>query len=98
MSALWFDCKTVTRDWIHFHVQEKKEQEILAEQHRKQVEEETFRLEREAEERDRLRRAEEHKDIQRKVAKERIDQLKRTTIGDRALSQYTDEVSILSRF
>jgi translation initiation factor 3 subunit A len=57
------------------------------------LEEENYRLEKEAEERERLRRAEEHKDIQRKVAKERIDQLKRTTLGDRALSQYTEEVN-----
>jgi len=70
-----------------------KEQELIEEQRRKLLEEEKYRLEIEAEERDRLRRAEEHRDIQRKVARERIDQLKRTTLGDRALSQYTEEVS-----
>jgi len=70
---------------------EMKEQELIEEQRRKQMEEEKYRLEIEAEERDKMRRAEEHRDIQRKVARERIDQLKKTTLGDRALSQYTEE-------
>jgi translation initiation factor 3 subunit A len=70
---------------------EQKEQEMLEEQRRRQMEEENVRLEREAEERERQRRLEEHRDIQKKVAKERIEQLKSTTLGARALATYTEE-------
>jgi len=73
-------------------VQELKEQELMEEQRRRQMEEENYRLEREAEERERQRRLEEHRDIQKKVAKERIEQLKSTTLGARALATYSEEV------
>jgi len=56
------------------------------------MEEENYRLEREAEERERQRRLDEHRDIQKKVAKERIEQLKSTTLGARALATYSEEV------
>jgi len=76
-------------------VQELKEQELMEEQRRRQMEEENYRLEREAEERERQRRLEEHRDIQKKVAKERIEQLKSTTLGARALATYSEEVRYL---
>jgi hypothetical protein len=72
--------------------QEQKEQEIIDQQRRKQMEEENFRLEREAEEREKMRRLEEHKDIQKKLAAERISQLRTTTLGQRALAEYSEEV------
>ena len=72
--------------------QELKEQELMEEQRRRQMEEENYRLEREAEERERQRRLDEHRDIQKKVAKERIEQLKSTTLGARALATYSEEV------
>ena len=75
--------------------QELKEQERMDEQRRRQMEEENYRLEREAEERERQRRVEEHRDIQKKVAKERIEQLKSTTLGARALATYSEEVHCL---
>jgi len=75
--------------------QELKEQELMDEQRRRQMEEENYRLEREAEERERQRRLEEHRDIQKKVAKERIEQLKSTTLGARALATYSEEVRCL---
>jgi len=78
------------------NVQELKEQELVEEQRRRQMEEENYRLEREAEERERQRRLEEHRDIQKKVAKERIEQLKSTTLGARALAIYSEEVCSLS--
>lgn len=70
---------------------EQKEQELLEEQRRKQMEEENYRLEREAEERERLRRIEEHKDIQKKIARERIEQLKSTALGAKAINMYSEE-------
>jgi len=80
---------------ILLFVQELKEQELMEEQRRRQMEEENYRLEREAEERERQRRLEEHRDIQKKVAKERIEQLKSTTLGARALATYSEEVRLL---
>jgi len=68
----------------------------MDEQRRRQMEEENYRLEREAEERERQRRLEEHRDIQKKVAKERIEQLKSTTLGARALATYSEEVRLLT--
>jgi len=65
---------------------------------RKQVEAEVARLEREAEERDRQRRAEEHKDIQRKVTKERLEQIKSTTVGAKAFADLSEEVSCTYMF
>jgi len=88
---------------LHFDVwwptcQELKEQELMDEQRRRQMEEENYRLEREAEERERQRRLEEHRDIQKKVAKERIEQLKSTTLGARALATYSEEVCVYNCF
>ena len=79
-------------------LQELKEQEMMDEQRRRQMEEENYRLEREAEERERQRRLEEHRDIQKKVAKERIEQLKSTTLGARALATYSEEVCVYTGF
>jgi len=92
---------------LHYHLlpvcgvvifQELKEQELMEEQRRRQMEEENYRLEREAEERERQRRLDEHRDIQKKVAKERIEQLKSTTLGARALATYSEEVWIITVF
>ena len=62
---------------------EMEEQRCLEEQRQKQYEAEMSRLEQEAAERERQRKIEEHKEIQRRHAKERLDQLKQTALGQR---------------
>ena len=76
--------------------QEREEYEQAEEIRKKQLEVEMLRLEREAEERERLRRLEEHKSIKLKVAKERIEQLKLTSLGTRALAIYSEEVRMMT--
>ena len=75
-------------------IKEREEAELLEEQKRRQIEAEMARLEREAEERERQRKLEEHKEIQRKVAKERLEQLKSTTLGARAFADLSEDVSM----
>lgn len=70
--------------------------EIQEEQRRKQVEAEMARLEKEAEERERQRRRQEQEDIQKKVAKDRLEQLKKSDIG-KAFENVTVEVRLESR-
>merc|ERR1712170_43642 len=53
---------------------------------------EMARLEREAKEREEQRRREEHREIQRKVAKERLEQLKNTAVGAKAFADLSDDV------
>lgn len=74
--------------------QEKEEQEIAEEQKRKQMEAEYARLEREAEERERQKRKEEQENIQKKVAKERLEQLKSTSAGAKCFSNIDEEVCL----
>jgi translation initiation factor 3 subunit A len=50
------------------------------------------RLEREAAEREQQRRLDEHKEIQRKVAKERLEQLKSTSVGAKAFADRSEDV------
>ena len=64
------------------------------EQRRRQYDAEMARLEREAKEREEQRRRDEHKEIQRKVAKERLEQLKNTAVGAKAFADLSDDVSI----
>lgn len=73
--------------------QEKVEHEIAEGQKRKQMEAEQARLSREAEERDKQRRMDEHRDIQKKVAKERLEQLKSTSVGAKAFADISEDVS-----
>ena len=65
----------------------------MEEAKRKQIEAEMARLEREAEEREKQRRLEEHREIQRKAARERLEQLKSTALGARAFEGIDEEVS-----
>ena len=62
-------------------IREQEEMAIQEEQRRKQVEAEMARLEKEAEERERQRRRQEQEDIQKKVAKDRLEQLQKSDIG-----------------
>ncbi|KAI0236259.1 Eukaryotic translation initiation factor 3 subunit A [Lamellibrachia satsuma] len=71
---------------------EREEQELMEEAKRKQIEAEMARLEREAEEREKQRRLEEHREIQRKAARERLEQLKSTALGARAFEGIDEEV------
>ncbi|KAK2180443.1 hypothetical protein NP493_443g06025 [Ridgeia piscesae] len=71
---------------------EREEQELMEEAKRKQIEAEMARLEREAEEREKQRRMEEHREIQRKAARERLEQLKSTALGARAFEGIDEEV------
>ena len=64
----------------------------MEEQRRKQYEDEMRRLEREAEERDRQKRLQEHEEVQKKVARERLDQLRSTELGEKAFTGITEEV------
>ena len=64
----------------------------MEEAKRKQIEAEMARLEREAEEREKQRRMEEHREIQRKAARERLEQLKSTALGARAFEGIDEEV------
>ena len=77
--------------------QEREEMEQQEEQRRRQYEAEMARLEREAKEREEQRRREEHKEIQRKVAKERLEQLKNTAVGAMAFADLSDDVSQASQ-
>ena len=69
----------------------------MEEQRRKQYEDEMRRLEREAEERDRQKRLQEHEEVQKKVARERLDQLRSTELGEKAFTGITEEVSHLAQ-
>ena len=64
---------------------------LLEEQRRKQYEAEMARLEREAEERERQKRLQEHQEVQKKVARERLDQLRSTDLGKTAFQGITEE-------
>ena len=77
-------------------LQEQKEMELLEEQRRKQYEAEMARLEKEAEEREKQRRIEEHTTIQKRLAKERLDQLKSTELGAKAFADLKEDVSCAS--
>ena len=68
---------------------------ILEEQRRRQYEAEMARLEKEAAEREQTRRKQEHMEVQRKVAKERLEQLKATELGEKAFEGITEDVSVL---
>lgn len=72
-------------------LQEREELEQQEEQRRRQYEAEMARLEREAKEREEQRRREEHKEIQRKVAKERLEQLKNTAVGAKAFADLSED-------
>ena len=71
--------------------QEREEMQQQEEAKRKQYEAEMARLEREAAERERARQAEERREIARKHAKERIEQLKNTTIGAKLIQNMAEE-------
>ena len=73
--------------------QEQEEMAILEEQRRRQYEAEMARLEKEAAEREQTRRKQEHMEVQRKVAKERLEQLKATELGEKAFEGITEDVS-----
>ena len=56
------------------------------------------RLDREAKEREKQRLEEEHKEIQRRHAKERIEQLRKSEMGAKFLQNIDEEVSKISIF
>ncbi|XP_074640186.1 eukaryotic translation initiation factor 3 subunit A-like [Tubulanus polymorphus] len=70
---------------------EQEEMMRMEEERRKKEEAELGRLQREMEERAQQRRDEEMKEIQRKVARERLDQLKKTDIGAKAFADIDEE-------
>lgn len=67
----------------------------MEEQKRRHHEAEMARLSREAEEREKQRKIDEHHDIQKKVARERIEQLKTTSVGYKAFADLSEEVCSL---
>lgn len=56
---------------------------------------EMARLTKEAEEREKQRKIDEHRDIQKKVVKERLEQIKSTTVGAKAFADLSEEVGYL---
>lgn len=76
-------------------MQEQEEAELVENERRRQYDAEMQRLEKEAEERERQRHLQEHQEIQKKVAKERLEQLKSTQIGEKAFEGMTEDVSFV---
>lgn len=70
----------------------------LEEQRRVQFEADMARLEREVEQREQHRRIEDHREIQKKVAKERLKQLKSTSIGVKAFADLSEDVQTFIYF
>ncbi|ESO12017.1 hypothetical protein HELRODRAFT_63527 [Helobdella robusta] len=70
---------------------EKEEQEMAEEQRRRQYEAEMARLTREADEREKQRRLDEHRDIQKKFVRERLEQIKSTSLGAKAFADLSED-------
>ena len=72
--------------------QEREEVELREEERRKQYEAEMKRLEREAAEREKQRYLEEQEKIKKAHAKERLEQLRQTSLGAKVFAEMDEEV------
>jgi translation initiation factor 3 subunit A len=75
-------------------LQEREEQEQLEMELEEQSRLEFQRREREIEERQKLKKEEEHSEIKKKVARERLQQLRNTEVGAKAFANLNEEVGI----